>query len=57
MFNRRLVKSTRIHLLVTACYDNSGFLEIMTLKSPGEVFALEVFLISKQITVHKCFIL
>ena len=27
-------------LLVTACYDNSEFSEVVTLKSPGGVFAV-----------------
>ena len=44
-----------IPLLVTACCDNSGFSEMMTLKLPGEVFALEVFPIRKQITVLTLF--
>ena len=46
-----------IHLLVTACCDNSGLSRIVTLKSPDEVFALEVFLIHKQITILIYFLL
>ena len=42
-------------LLVTACCDNSGFSGVVTLKSPGGVFALEVFLIRKQITMSTLF--
>ena len=55
MFNCRLVLGTRIPLLVTAYYDNSGFSRVMTLKSPSEAFALEVFPIHKQITVSTLF--
>ena len=44
-----------IPLLVIACYDNSGFSGVVTLKSPGGVFVLEVFLIRKQITVSTLF--
>ena len=40
-----------IPLLVTACFDNSGFLGVVTLKSPGGFFAALVFSIRKQITV------
>ena len=29
-----------VPLLVTACCDNSGFLGVVTLKSPGGVFAV-----------------
>ena len=29
-----------IFLLVTACFDNNGFLGVVTLKSPGGVFAM-----------------
>ena len=41
--------------LVTACCDNSEFSGVVTLKSPGGVFALEVFPIHKQITVSNLF--
>ena len=41
----------KIPLLVTACFDNSGFSEMVTLKSPGGVFAVLVFPIRKQITM------
>ena len=44
-----------IPLLVTACFDSSGFSRVMTLNSPGEDFALEVFFIRKQITVSNLF--
>ena len=44
-----------IPLLVTACCDNSGFSGVVTLKSPGGVFALEDFLIRKQITASTLF--
>ena len=44
-----------IPLLVTACCGNSGFSGVVTLKSPGGVFALEDFLIRKQITVSTLF--
>ena len=45
------VEGTGIPLLVTACFDNSGFSRVVTLKSPGGVFAVLVFPICKQITV------
>ena len=44
-------KVLRFLLLVTAYFDNSGFSGVVTLNSPGGVFALEVFPIRKQITV------
>ena len=50
-FNCRLVYGTEISLLVIASYDNSGFLGVVTLKSPGGFFAALVFSIRKQITV------
>ena len=40
-----------IPLLVTACFDNGEFLGVVNLKSPGGVFAMQVFSIHKQITV------
>ena len=43
--------NTYVLTLVTACCDNSGFLGVVVLKSPDEVFALEVFPIRKQITM------
>ena len=42
-FNCRLVKGTRIPLLITACFDNSGFSEVVTLKLTGGIFAVLVF--------------
>ena len=36
---------------IIACFDNSGFLGVVTLKSPSGVFAVQVFPIRKQITV------
>ena len=44
-----------IPLLVTICCDNSGLLGVMTLKSPGGVFALKVFPIREQITMLTLF--
>ena len=44
-----------IPLLVIACCDNSGFSGVVTLNSPSEIFALEVFLIRKLITVSTLF--
>ena len=44
-----------ISLLVTAYCDNSRFMGVVTLKSSGGVFALEVFLIRKQITLSTLF--
>ena len=41
--------------LIVACCDNSGFSGMVTLKSPGGVFALEIFPIRKQITVSMLF--
>ena len=40
-----------IPLLVNAYCDNSGLSRMLTLKSPGGVFVLEVFPIRKQIIV------
>ena len=40
-----------IFLLVTACFNNSGFSRVVTLNSPDGIFALEVFPIRKQIIV------
>ena len=40
-----------IPLLVTTCFDNSGFSRVETLKSLGGVFTVYVFLIRKQITM------
>ena len=45
----------KIPLLVIACCDNSEFSKVVTLKSPGGVFPLEVFPIRKQITVSTLF--
>ena len=50
-FNCRLVKGIGILLLVTTCCDDSGISGVVTLKSPGGVFAVLVFPIRKQITV------
>ena len=50
-FNSRLVENTEIPLLVIACFDNNGFLGMVTLKSFGGVFAMLVFPIVKQIIV------
>ena len=50
-FNCRLVYGTGISLLVIASYDNSGFLGVVTLKSPDGIFAMLVFPIRKQITM------
>ena len=47
--------NTYVLTLVTACCDNSGFLGVVVLKSPDEVFALEVFPIRKQITCQLYF--
>ena len=44
-----------IPLLVTTCFDNSGFLGVVILKFSGGVFALKVFPIRKQITVSILF--
>ena len=44
-----------IPLLITVCYDNNGFSGVVTLKSPGGVFVLEVFPIRKQIIVLNYF--
>ena len=41
--------------LVTVCFDNSGFSRVVTLNSPGGVFASEVFPIYKQITMSNLF--
>ena len=46
-----------VKFLVTACCDNSGISGVMTLKSPGGVFAVLVFPIRKQITVLIYFLL
>ena len=35
-----LVEDIGIPLHVTACFDNSGFLGVVTLKSPGDVFVI-----------------
>ena len=51
------VEGTGIPLLVTACFDNSGFSGVVTLKSPSGVFAVLVFPIRKQITVLIYFLL
>ena len=50
-FNCRLVEGTRIPLLVTVCFDNSGFSGVVTLKSPDKVFVVLVFPSRKQITM------
>ena len=50
-----LVEGTGIPLLVTACYDNSIFSGVVTLKSPSGVFAMLVFSIRRQITMSICF--
>ena len=44
-----------IPLLIITCCDNSGFSEVVTLNSPSEIFALEVFLVRKLITVSTLF--
>ena len=46
-----------ILLLVTACFDNSGFSGMVTLKSFSGVFAMLVFPICKQITMSTLFLL
>ena len=39
-----------LRFLVTACFDNSKFSGVVTLKSPGEIFCSVGFSIHKQIT-------
>ena len=53
--NYWLVEGTGIPLLVTACFDISRFSGVVTLKSPGGVFAVLVFPIRKHITVLNLF--
>ena len=54
-FNCRLISDTGIPLLVTACCNNNEFSGVVTLKSSGESFALEVFPVRKQIIASTLF--